>query len=93
MKTRNINEGSGGFKVTAEKYEPVRKALLRSVPKTQKGATFSEVAKKVGAQLDPALFVKPGSVNWYTKVVQLDLEAHGLVERVPGSVPMRLRRA
>jgi len=30
---------------------------------------------------------------WYTKVVQLDLEKRGAIERVPGAVPQRLRRA
>jgi hypothetical protein len=29
---------------------------------------------------------------WYTKVVQLDQEKRGLIERVPGVIPQRLRR-
>lgn len=40
-----------------------------------------------------ALFPRPGSVRWYTKAVQLDLEARGEIERVPGETPLRLRRA
>jgi Family of unknown function (DUF6958) len=33
-----------------------------------------------------------GSVGWYTTSVNLDLEARGLIERVPGAQPQRLRR-
>ena len=38
------------------------------------------------------LFPKPGSVRWYTKAVQLDLEAKGEIERLPDQAPIRLRR-
>ena len=38
------------------------------------------------------LFPKRGSVSWYTKVVQLDLEARGQLCRVPGQTPQRLLR-
>jgi hypothetical protein len=39
-----------------------------------------------------SLFPKPGSVRWYTKAVQLDLEAKGIIERVPKKSPIRLRK-
>jgi hypothetical protein len=92
MKTRNVNKGSRGFTVTAEKYEPIRKAILASVPRDKKGVTFKKLVVSVTGRVPRDLFAKRGSVAWYTKVVQLDLEAKGRIERIPGVTPQRLRR-
>jgi hypothetical protein len=92
MKTRNVNKGSRGFTVTAEKYEPIRKAILASIPRDKKGVTFKKLVASVNGRVPKELFTKGGSVSWYTKVVQLDLEAKGQIERIPGVVPQRVRR-
>ena len=92
MKTKNINKGSAGFAVTSTKYQPVKKAILASLPRGDKGVTFQQVVASVASKVPKALFPKPGSVSWYTKVVQLDMEAGGLIERVPGQTPQRIRR-
>jgi hypothetical protein len=91
MKTKNVNKGSRGFAVTPEKYEPIRKAILASVPRGQAGVTFAQLVASVARQVPSELFPKTGSVSWYTKVVQLDLEAAGKLERVPGRTPQRIR--
>jgi len=93
MKTKNVNKGSSGFAVTPEKYEPVRKAIIASVPRNRSGVTFKELVASVACLVPEELFPKRGSVSWYTKVVQLDLEAKGELERVPGQTPQRIRRA
>ena len=92
MKTRNVNKGSGGFSVTSKKYQPVRKAILAALPRSAIGLTFQELVAAVTRKVPKELFPKRGSVSWYTKVVQLDLEAGGLIERVPGERPQRIRR-
>ena len=92
MKTKNVNKGSGGFAVTAEKYEPIRKAILASVPRNKEGVSFKKLVESVTARVPKELFPKQGSVSWYTKVVQLDLEAKGQIERIPGETPQRVRR-
>jgi hypothetical protein len=93
MRTKNVNKGSSGFAVTPEKYKPIRKAILASVPRGGSGVTFEDLVASVATQVPAHLFPKKGSVSWYTKVVQLDLEAQGQLERVPGQAPQRLRRA
>lgn len=93
MKTNNVNKGSGGFAVTEAKYEPIRKAILASTPVNKEGIAFKELVASVSARVPQDLFPKRGSVSWYTKVVQLDLEAKGQIERIPGAVPQRVRRA
>ena len=92
MKTQNVNKGSRGFAVTAQKYEPIRKAILASVPRSKEGLSFEELVASVTGRVPRELFPKPGSVSWYTKVVQLDLEANGQIERIPGLTPQRVRR-
>lgn len=93
MRTRNVNAGSAGFAVTPEKYEPVREAILASLPRTGAGMTFRELVAAVARRVPAELFPKKGSASWYTKVVQLDLEARGYIERVPGQTPQRIRRS
>ena len=92
MKTRNANKGSGGFAVTREKYDPIRKAVLASVPRNKTGVSSKELVAAVSALVPEELFPKRGSVSWYTKVVQLDLEASGHLARIPGKAPQHVRR-
>jgi len=93
MKTKNANKSGRGFAVTAEKYEPIRKAILVSVPRNKEGVSFKELVAAVKDRVPMELFPRRGSVSWYTKVVQLDLEASGHIERIPGITPQRVRRA
>ena len=92
MKTKNVNKRTGGFAVTAEKYESIRKAILAAVPRNKEGVSFKELVESVAGRVPNALFPKRGSVSWYTKVVQLDLEAKGQIERISGVTPQRVRR-
>ena len=32
-----------------------------------------------------------GSIGWYTTIVKLDLEARGLIDRIPDKKPQHLR--
>ena len=88
-----MNKGRGGFAVTPEKYEPIRKAILASIPRTKVGVSFKELVISVSRRVPKELFAKRGSVSWYTRVVQLDLEASGQIERIPDVTPQRIRRA
>ncbi|MCZ7544494.1 MAG: hypothetical protein M5R40_13685 [Anaerolineae bacterium] len=52
--------------------------------------TFADLIPAVDAALAGDF---DGSVGWHVTTVKLDLEARGLIERVPQSRPQRLRRA
>ena len=74
------------------KYDAVRRAILKVVPRSEKGIGFKELPKKVGSLLPAAVKRRIGSVSWYTTVVKLDLEARREIRRIPGISPQRLRR-
>lgn len=100
FQARNVNHPEHQENLNEEKYTIIREAILAvlsdiSVPND--GLAFPVLEEMVSAYLSEhnvpkALFPKPGSVRWYTKAVQLDLEARNLIERVPKQTPIRLRK-
>lgn len=95
IQAKNVNHPGYQEPLNEQKYTLIRGALLTCIP-SEGGVTFRELEDLVmghlhrtGAPME--LFPKPGSVRWYCKVVQLDLEARELIERVPGKSPLQLR--
>ncbi|MFO7540493.1 MAG: hypothetical protein R6X32_20830 [Chloroflexota bacterium] len=99
IQARNINHPDHQENLKEEKYTLIREAILASLPDNSSvtGMPFAQLEEKVRVHLEKNgvpmdLFPKPGSVRWYTKTVQLDLEARELIERVPRQTPLRLRK-
>lgn len=98
VKAQNVNHPDHQENLKEEKYTVIREAMLATLPDAgSDGMAFPQLEEKVAAFLaernvPKALFPKPGSVRWYTKAVQLDLEAKGLIERLPKTSPIRLRK-
>lgn len=99
IEAKNVNHPEYREKLKSEKYHLIREAILAIVPDHDSGESvgFDELEKKVAGYLEERntpeeLFPKPGSVRWYTKAVQLDLEARDLIERIPSQSPIRFRR-
>ena len=82
-------QGKSGVNIDRGKYDAIRQAILDAA-QAHGEITFKEltedVRRRVGGQFD-------GSTNWYVTTVKLDLEARGVIERLPGSSPQRLRLA
>lgn len=80
-------DGRIGVNITQEKYDVIRAAILDSL-RLHGERDFKEmiedVRRKLGTRFD-------GSVSWYVTAVKLDLEARGIIERIPGETPLRLR--
>ena len=83
--------GKQPVRIKRHMYEPVRKAILDAVAEADE-LPFGQLREAV-AQRTPASLWSDASVGWYTTTVKLDLEARGLIERVPGAGPQRLRRS
>lgn len=99
IQAQNVNHPDYHENLNAVKYNWIREAMLAALPEwhSQESIDFSELESRIHAYLrekavPPALFPKPGSVRWYTKAVQLDLEAKGEIERLPNQSPIRLRK-
>ena len=96
MQARNVNHPNHRENLKTEKYAVIREAVLASLLEDA-WMPFSELEAKARAWLaendvPKALFPKPGSVRWYCKAVQLDLEARQEIERQPKKSPLHLRK-
>jgi hypothetical protein len=74
------------------KYDAVRRAILKAVPKKGEGLLFKTLPAEVTRHLTAEEKDNLGSIGWYTTTVKLDLEVKGELKRVPGATPQRLTR-
>ena len=80
-------EGKQGVNISREKYEAVSAASLRSMH-TRAEAPLQVVRQEVENELRGRF---EGSISWYFTAVNLDLEARGILKRVPAKRPQRIR--
>ncbi len=88
---RPPKKGKHSTRVDAQRREVMRRALLKAIPKTRNGVRFMDLFDIIGRHLPRAGLPGVGSLSRTLTSVKLDLEARGLIERVPDSVPQRLR--
>jgi len=82
-------EKKQGVKISREKYEIIRKAIL-CVLQAEKEITFMNLSRAVEKEVNVNF---EGSVTWYVTTVKLDLEARGQVKRVTNSRPQLVKLA
>lgn len=87
----NVNHPGQTSNVNADKYEDMKKALLKVLPKKAPGLTQKEMQTAVKAHLSDSLFPGGATSGWWVKCVQLDLEAKQTLTREP-SKPLRWHR-
>ncbi|MGI8990724.1 MAG: DUF6958 family protein [Bryobacteraceae bacterium] len=92
IELENVNHPGQVRPVDADMYEAMKKAFLRVLPKASPGLTEAEIRERVLAHLPEQLFPRGARAGWWTKAVQLDLEAKGLVTR-ENTKPLRWRKA
>ena len=77
-----------GVNILKRRYTVVKEFILKEVDRIGE-PTYGEVSdnalKTLSATFD-------GKVVWYVVSVKLDLEARGILERVPKSSPHKIRR-
>jgi len=86
----NPDRGKASTRIDAWKYQLVRRAILKSLSNKGEGVFFKDLSGKVSKFLTADQRRKIGSIGWYTTSVKLDLEAKGLIFRIPKSKPQRL---
>ena len=88
----NVNHPGRTTKVDAAMYEATKRAFLKLLPKASPGLTEREIREAIIPLLPQDLFPGGAKSGWWSKAVQLDLEAKKLVVRDTGK-PLRWRRA
>lgn len=69
-----------GVNISRSKYEMIRQAIMDAI-RSQGTITFQGLVSLVDYNLRNRF---EGSISWYVTTVKLDLEARGVIERVPG---------
>lgn len=82
-----VTPGKQATPVSREKYDIIAGAIT-SVMKSRSEVVFRDLPELVRKKLAEPF---DGSVSWYTTTVKLDLEYRGIIERIEGSKPQRLR--
>lgn len=80
-------EGKSGVNIDKQKYDTIRTAIVETL-RDNEGTTFNDLTEDIRQQLQNT-FVS--SIPWYVTTVKLDLEARGVIERIPESSPQQLR--
>ncbi len=87
----NVNHPGKTTSLDKAPYEAMKKAMLRVLPKRPPGFTPDEIQKAVLPLLPEDVFPGRAKAGWWTKCVQLDLEAKGIIVR-SSARPLRLTR-
>jgi hypothetical protein len=80
-------QGKSGVNISREKYDTVREAIVAAL-RDHKQLTFGDLTENVRQRLESHF---EGSIPWYVTTVKLDLEARGVVERIPNAEPQTIR--
>jgi hypothetical protein len=88
---QNVNHPGQTNVVDARMYRAMRDALLVVLPPHAPGLTQSEMREAVLPHLPDDLYPAGAKAGWWSKAVQLDLEAKGVIAR-EASTPLRLHR-
>ena len=83
----NVNVPGQTSNVDAAKYQAVKKAMLRVLPDKSPGLTHAELCTEMKPHLE-TLFPGGKKIGWWSKTVQLDLEAKNILNR-ENSKPLR----
>ena len=79
-------QGKKGVNISKQKYDAMRAAITKTLAAGD--MTHTHLVKGVEQRLQGGF---DGSVKWYVETVKLDLEARGVIERVPKTSPQLLR--
>ncbi|MEM7335244.1 MAG: hypothetical protein AAF490_24415 [Chloroflexota bacterium] len=91
MEALHPDPNKNGTRVTKATFEAYREAILKVIPTDDEGIQFVDLSKAAEPHVSKEL-LENTSIGWWTTVVKLDLEARGIIERVPGKGRQRVRR-
>ena len=87
IRTLHPDPDWSGVIIDKERYDIVVKAIMEILDE-QKTISFKDRTIALGGKLEGNF---DGSIGWYTTTIKLDLEARGLIERIPGRRPQMIQ--
>lgn len=87
----NVNHPGQAKPADAAMYNAMKQAILETLPAKSPGMTIAEMQEGVRGHLPEQLYPGGAKAGWWTKAVQLDLEAKGIIAREKVS-PLRLHK-
>lgn len=91
IEVQNINAPHHVVRVDAAKYQAMKEALLAVLPAQEPGMAVKDALSALRPNLPQDLFPEGKTSGWWQKCVQLDLEAKGIVKRLP-TKPMTIMK-
>lgn len=81
-------QGKKGVNILKRRYDTIMSFIIETIE--EKGEiTFSDLTDLAVEELSGTF---DGKVIWYMVTVKLDLEARGIIERIPKTSPHKLRK-
>ncbi len=80
-------EGKKGVNIDLGKYNLIKETIINIVHSNGE-ISYQEMNK---VAIEELMHKFSGSIPWYVVTVKLDLEARGILERIPNTRPHRLR--
>lgn len=87
----NVNHPGSTSTVDADMYHAMRQAMLEVLPTEGPGLTEAQMRDALMPRLPDDLFPGGAKAGWWSKSVQLDLEAKGVIAR-ESAKPLRCHR-
>ncbi|MBT1156638.1 hypothetical protein J1C56_13645 [Aminobacter anthyllidis] len=92
IELENVNHPGQAKPADAAMYQAMKHAILTVLPAKSPGLTVAQMQDGVRGHLPEHLYPGGAKAGWWTKAVQLDLEAKGIIAREKVS-PLRLHKA
>ena len=80
-------DGKKGTNISLAKYNVIKDAMLQIIHKVGE-TTYQDLSDQLERDLQPTF---DGRVIWYVVTVKLDLEARGVIKRIPRTSPHQIR--
>ena len=80
-------QGKNGVNILKRRYDFIKEFIINTV-KDYEEITYAELNSLAVEKLTDSF---DGKVGWYIVTVKLDLEARGIIERIPKTSPHKLR--
>jgi hypothetical protein len=81
-------EGKRTLRVDGDKYQTIYQAFREIVTDSEQEYVLEDVTEAIESTLGKTF---DGSIQWHVNVVKVDLEARGLIERIPNEQPQKIR--